>query len=280
MAKHFISREVFNNFPFHCTFLSCIEKTTDIHNHDFYELFLVSKGSIIHLINRKVQELKENTLILIRPGDTHHFKKLENQLCYLCNLAFTKNIFTTLKNYINNNKLKTLIKSELPCSVTISNEKKYYIQNQVEKINTISQSRKNIKKIQYHTLLLDMISEFFYTEYNMKKNVPDWLNYIYKEMQKKENFLKGREVIIDLSPNSEAHTCRMFKKYFQKTPTEFVNNLRLNYASNLILNTDEEIQEIVYKTGFNNINYFYKLFKEKYHIPPGKYRKNKQKYTI
>lgn len=280
MVKKFKSENIFDKIPFYHTYFSHNDITTDIHQHDFYELFLVTRGSIIHLVNRQFRELSENTLVLIRPGDIHNFKKIQNQKCYFINLAFTVEIFNKLNNYLEIKPINQLLHSELPPSVNIFKEKKYNILEHIDKINTISDTKKEIQKIQYQSLLLEIFSEFFHPENTEKNNIPDWLNEIYKKMQIKENFIKGRKVIIDLSSRSEAHTCRMFKKYFKMTPSQFINNKRLNYAANLLIHTRMEIQDIYFKAGFNNKNYFYELFKEKYKIPPGEYRKKYQKYII
>ena len=88
MAEKLTEKEIFSNLPFHCTYLSKINYTTENHHHDFFEFFLVTRGSIIHLVNNEIQELNENSLVFIRPEDTHYFQKIKNQKCYFLNLAF------------------------------------------------------------------------------------------------------------------------------------------------------------------------------------------------
>ena len=65
-----------------------------------------------------------------------------------------------------------------------------------------------------------------------------------------------------------------FKKSTNKSFTQFVVDMRLGYASKLLLNSNESISEIAYKSGFNNIANFNRLFKKNKFISPKQYRQN------
>lgn len=55
----------------HFRFISSVKNTVGKHDHDFFELFLILKGSVIHCINGEKQLLKENSLVFIRENDIH-----------------------------------------------------------------------------------------------------------------------------------------------------------------------------------------------------------------
>ena len=42
-----------------------------MHSHDFFEFFLVKRGTIHHQVNSRTELLKPGTLVLIRPKDEH-----------------------------------------------------------------------------------------------------------------------------------------------------------------------------------------------------------------
>ena len=48
-----------------------VHATYKIHTHDFYELFLVPKGSAVHAVNGRSQLLTEGSFVLVRPNDVH-----------------------------------------------------------------------------------------------------------------------------------------------------------------------------------------------------------------
>ena len=55
---------------------------------------------------------------------------------------------------------------------------------------------------------------------------------------------------------------------------DYINEYRLNIATNLLETTDMSIREIAVKVGVNNISYFNKIFKKKFNLTPKEYRKN------
>lgn len=65
-----------------------------------------------------------------------------------------------------------------------------------------------------------------------------------------------------------------FKQVFGSTVNQFVADLRLNRAIELLDNTDLNMSEITYKLGLNSRSYFSKIFKEKFGIAPNEYKKN------
>jgi len=60
---------------------------------------------------------------------------------------------------------------------------------------------------------------------------------------------------------SENQINRLFKKYFNMTFIKYLNNFRIDKAIELLQNKDLTIKEIAGEVGFNNLNYFYKTFK-------------------
>ena len=51
---------------------------------------------------------------------------------------------------------------------------------------------------------------------------------------------------------------------------------RLEYARQLLVNTDLSVNEIIRKIGYQNKTYFYKIFKQRYGITPSEYKYNIQ----
>jgi AraC family L-rhamnose operon regulatory protein RhaS len=70
---------------------------------------------------------------------------------------------------------------------------------------------------------------------------------------------------------------RIFHQATGTNPTNYVNKLRVRKASELLLNTDNTISEIAFKVGFNDSNYFSRIFHKVLGVPPGTYRRNASK---
>lgn len=71
---------------------------------------------------------------------------------------------------------------------------------------------------------------------------------------------------------SKATLYRMFKEIMDKTPSEFVRGIRLEYAARLLRTTKMTVSEIMFKCGFSNKSYFYREFFKQYGVSPKSYR--------
>ena len=65
-----------------------------------------------------------------------------------------------------------------------------------------------------------------------------------------------------------------FQYLFGKSANEYVQFLRLSLAKELLLTSDDTIQEIKNKVGFSSHSYFTELFKKMYHVTPTNFRLN------
>ncbi|MGN0280962.1 MAG: two-component regulator propeller domain-containing protein [Prevotella sp.] len=72
---------------------------------------------------------------------------------------------------------------------------------------------------------------------------------------------------------SRVHLYKRLTAITGMTPSEFIRDLRLRHAEQLILKSQLSVSEISYKVGFNNPRSFSKYFKEKYGEIPSQYKK-------
>lgn len=79
----------------------------------------------------------------------------------------------------------------------------------------------------------------------------------------------------ELYGKSKEHLARSMKKYTGMTLSRYINDLRINYAANLLLNTNLSVTDICFESGFGNVSCFYKSFNEAYGVSPNKYRKGR-----
>lgn len=71
---------------------------------------------------------------------------------------------------------------------------------------------------------------------------------------------------------SKATLYRIFKEIMDKTPSEFIRGIRLEYAAKLLRTSKMTVSEIVFKCGFSNKSYFYREFFKQYGVSPKSYR--------
>lgn len=67
---------------------------------------------------------------------------------------------------------------------------------------------------------------------------------------------------------------RRFKKYLSKTPKQFINEIRLENARRLLIETKLPIVEVAYRCGFSEHSYFSRQFKALFGTLPSQLREN------
>lgn len=75
---------------------------------------------------------------------------------------------------------------------------------------------------------------------------------------------------------SSAYFSSMFKKSTGKTFINYLTDVRMEHAIELLDSSDEKTYTIAEKIGYMDPNYFSYVFKKQYGVSPSKYRSNKQ----
>lgn len=246
------------------------------HCHDYYEIFITISGTVTHMINGIIQKLPEGSLVFIRPDDVHGYiydNPQSIKTSYI-NLTFTRETAKLLFDYLSDTfPSKQLLSCDMPPTIILTNLEKKQLINQISELNIVNWRDKNALKLRMRVLLADIFVRFFYNLPNdISNTMPAWLSRLIREMEQPANFIGGMEQMISLSKKSREHLARSFKKYLGITSSEYINELRINYASNLLIHTNTPIIEICFLAGFQSVSYFYKVFKKKYLISPNKFR--------
>ena len=73
---------------------------------------------------------------------------------------------------------------------------------------------------------------------------------------------------------SESHFMRYFKETMGTSFIDYLKDYRLTMASRLLTSSDSAILDIASETGFENLSYFNRAFKQKYGMTPGEFRRH------
>lgn len=68
---------------------------------------------------------------------------------------------------------------------------------------------------------------------------------------------------------------RRFKKYLHKSPKQFINETRLEYARRLLLDTDDSVANIANACGFADPSYFTRLYTRQFGCSPTVFRRQR-----
>ena len=96
-----------------------------------------------------------------------------------------------------------------------------------------------------------------------------------------ENEKLSAESIADYMQIGLRNLYRKFKDLELPPPNEFIKNHKLQVAAKLLVTTSLTVQEIIYRSGFNNRSHFYREFFRCYNTTPKDYRnQNKKKSSF
>ncbi len=94
--------------------------------------------------------------------------------------------------------------------------------------------------------------------------------YVFQHIQEGVK-LEEASSLLNMSPNS---FCRFFKKKTDLTFMEYVKRVRVGIAAKLLAETDKQVTQICFESGYNNLANFNFYFKSIMGKTPSEYRKS------
>lgn len=273
MKTYFYSASLYVNQDsgYTCRYNYSSTERFQLHYHDYYEIFLMISGNAVHLVNGRRQSLEKNSLIFVRPGDTHTY--LSEKSFSFINLTFTRETIELLFQYLSEGfPSDVLLNSPMPPAVLLQEKEKDVLLSKLDRLNTLQWQNRGQQKLRMRILLVDIFTKYFSGQTEQTFSVPIWLENLCNEMNHPKMFSEGIEKMISLSGRSREHVARSMQKYYHMTLSQFINGLRLNYIANMLMNSDVPILDLCYDSGFQNVGWFYRVFKKEYGSSPAAFR--------
>jgi len=252
-----------------------VSDATALHTHEFAEFFLIISGKIKHLVNSEYQELQAGTLVFIRPTDVHGFEHLAGSVCELVNVAFKLEFLRDLSAYLGNDFFLRKYTGPVTSPVfKLSLSETDELATRLIRMNTLQNTAYDIARLKIKIMIAEIFTRFFLDTgfFSINSERPEWFEQLNLEMAKRENLFGGLKRMKQLAPCTQEHLCKCFRKYLDKTPTEFINEQRIKQAAKQIVETDAKILAVAMELGFISLSRFYSMFKKFYGISPAKYR--------
>jgi AraC family cel operon transcriptional repressor len=293
-------------------FFDIVSDYNTFHNHDFYEYFLVIEGKGVHLINGFEVPLSRNMFVSLKPSDEHSFSVLRDENMRILNLAFSSEIALPLIKmfeigdtdiadcydrqvheeiteitYNNNNVFlennsynksfnadKSVISDIFPSHITLSDSQSNEIVEQYHNLHIKSHpdSPAILLLKSFFSYLLSITIMNSGRERQEGNVFPDWLRQSIVGLAEKDNCALGLSYLFENTGMNQSYLCRIFRRYMNCTPTEYINSLRLKNACNLLTYTPRSIVDVCFECGFSSVSHFNHLFKKYFGISPTAYR--------
>jgi AraC family cel operon transcriptional repressor len=105
-------------------------------------------------------------------------------------------------------------------------------------------------------------------------DIPQWLKTTIDKMHDKPMFGERALVnMVQLSGKTQEYLTRATQRYYQKTPMQIINEIRINFAKTQLEVTDCLVSDIAFDAGYSDATLFIKNFKKLTSFTPGSYRK-------
>lgn len=98
------------------------------------------------------------------------------------------------------------------------------------------------------------------------------LNHILSHLQSNFMHKQSLQAIaqqFNISPN---YICRLFSKHLNTTFSSYLSRLRMEYAANLLKNSEKTVKEAAALSGYDDYFYFCRVFRDTYGCTPTQYR--------
>lgn len=256
---------------------------TPWHFHPEYEIVLVTESTGKRFIGDNISNFNPGNLVLIGPNLPHLYR---NDLRYYrpaSKLKATSIVVHFLENSFGDNflslpetkKIKKLLEKSAKGLEIIGKTNKI-VSDKLHELIQLKSFARYVKLLEILQVLSES-REYHFISGGTIMGVNE------KESERMDNVLKfvmknfGNDITLldaaKVANMAENSFSRFFKQRTRKTFTNYLNELRLNHASKLLIENDDTIVDICYECGFNNLSNFHRYFKKMHNTSPLNYRK-------
>ncbi|MGX9356705.1 AraC family transcriptional regulator [Roseobacteraceae bacterium S113] len=239
-----------------------------VHDHDYYELFLVEQGAARHFINGEVSELQRGDLVFMRPDDAHALQA-GPQGCTILNVMFrVETADHLLARYGDDVAGRFFWKTgSRPARIALGGAT---LERAVNVSQSLQTSLRSLARIEQY--LLSMVLHVVPHVAHLSDAAPAWLVQACHAAQTPDVFSKGAAGFIAAAGRGHEHVCRQTARHLGLSPTAFVNQVRMQHAAQRLGEGSTTIEDIARECGITNVSHFYKLFRTHYGTTPRDYR--------
>ena len=263
MATVYRASEWIPSNTFHYSHARNRDLNPELHSHDFFEIVYLLSGSAIHKYNQSVTLMKPGEVMLLRPGDTHILFRKGTELNLYSISATTAQMQPLLAAYC----MEDAVCGTPDPFVFPLGQQKYNITRLFEGLASLEPERQNA----HLRVILGMTLHALVLGHGRERQA--WLENTLQQMTSTENLTEGVPAMQRLCNLSHAQLCRVIKKQTGKTPQQYVRELRLLRAYDLIQSTDLPFEDVANAVGYFSFSHFSTTFKDRFGLTPAALRK-------
>ncbi|MBP3776613.1 MAG: helix-turn-helix domain-containing protein [Prevotella sp.] len=265
------------------------EFTYPIHNHEVFELNFVEHASgVRRIVGDSNEIIDEYDLVLITSPDLEHV--WEQNTCTSENIReVTVQFYFDLSDdgFLSHNPFMSMRKmmQEARKGLCFPLDAIMHVYHLIDTLSSIKDGFYAVT--QFMTILYELskcdgahtLATSSYAKVEVESDS--------RRILKVKNFINKNYMdeirlatMADIAGMSPSAFSRFFKLHTGRNLSEYIIDLRLGYASRMLVDTTKSIAEISYSCGFNNLSNFNRIFKKKKNCSPSEFRENYHKTRI
>lgn len=267
---------------YHCVFSSAASQVL-LHWHEEAEFTIIRQGQATYQVGQELFTVKQGDLLFIAPNTLHSIHPADGMTTITDTLVFHLDMIgCSAADRCALTYLRPFLKGSLKLTPHILGRHPAYH----ELFTCMDTALGYVKEPPlYHEFLLrEKLNRLFFLLFRhgcLTETTLSKASALYTEKVKhallfiQENYKEPITVnqLARLCNFSEVHFMNFFKKTVGIPCMEYIIQLRLKIAADLLCTTDFSVAEIALESGFNNLSNFNRKFKEYYHQTPSGYRK-------
>ncbi len=245
------------------------------HWHREFEIIRVLDGSLTVYLNNAPYLLHRGDILLIQGGCLH---RAEPTGCIYECVVFDPVMLKRQKNDVTEKYLAPIITSQLHIN-NLAAQEDPQLQDTVNALFAVLGAQSEFYELEVYGLLFRLFSGLYVKKHmiSVKKAMPSHqIQTVLRLVEWIErNFAEpiSLDKLSELFGLNKKYLCRIFKAYTSKTVMEYVNELRIENACYDICVRGKNITEASYDSGFNDLSYFCKVFKQYKGMTPKEFKK-------
>ncbi|MBN2897301.1 MAG: AraC family transcriptional regulator [Clostridia bacterium] len=253
-----------------------------LHWHHEMEFVYIADGRGTFTINLQKYTVEKGDYLVVPPDALHAFMPLSNCSCtchtLILDLRFVE---STMLDAITTDYIHPIIKGKVAYHEHFSSNLKGYdaIKDCHARIIALKKEKPSHYALKLKACVFELLVHLFDSKVITNQSDSPITNHDIEALRKVLKYLYDHRQdaisIRDLAAianYSNDYFIRFFKKHLHQTPLAYIKSYRLDYSRTLLETREISITEVSHESGFNDVSYFIKSFKEQYGMTPKDYR--------
>lgn len=232
--------------------------------NSFLLIYTISGKGYLKVRNRSY-ELEEGTCCFINCMDYHYYETGRKEDWEFLWLHFNgANALGYYEEYCKDG-----------CEV-LKIQEKFLVESTMRRLISINQKKAPFTEALTSNLIINILTELLIQKSSHNSQsilIPEYIKETMKYIDKNFHSPLSLGLLAKNANVSKYYLSREFKYYTAVPVNEYIILSRLSYAKELLKYTEDSINEITFKAGFNHVSHFINLFKARENMTPLAFRR-------